>query len=134
MKKPGLVLAALALVIVLILVLRWRPIGSSKPPAAAGARASQNLSPELRKYLYEPYTHIRVEPPQDIQAYTAYENKYGKFGSKGLRYVVDPEVKGGIHCDRMGATWASILDDFCGANNCQWEVADPKTIHIGVKK
>ena len=97
-------------------------------PAAATVPV---MSTELRDYCQEPYTHLRISPAQDIHAYTRYQmTTQAKFGRLGLRYVVDPDVRGTLEVDARDVTWASVLDDFCRRNSCRWEVADPRTIRI----
>jgi hypothetical protein len=97
----------------------------------APSPASQQPKPSdaLHKHLYEPSTHVRIAPTE-LSEFCRYQNQYGGFGKKGLRYIVDTDVRGKLSGDWYNEGWARILDDFCTQNGCQWSIVDANTIRI----
>ena len=91
------------------------------------------MSTELRKWLDEPFTHIRINPPQDVHAYFRFQNEHGLPGAHGIRIEVDKGVQGTIGGDWTGTAWRPILDGFCAQNNCIWKVTGPSTVRISAK-
>ena len=121
----------LLLVILICLFVAKRISETKSSPAQPAGQKSVTMSKELEQYLFEPYTHLRIDPPQDIRAYTRDITENGLPRERKLRYVIDPDVQGKVGVfDARDVTWASILDEFCKNNGCKWEVADPYTIHI----
>jgi len=124
MKKWLALVVVIVLVVAGLTVLRT-PSGGTPTPAAGQAEASATL----RDYLYVPNSTLSIAAT-DIHDFTQFQMKFGFFGDKGLRYVVDPDVSGQIKVYGHGITWASALDEFCRNNGCRWDIADPNTIRI----
>jgi hypothetical protein len=120
----------LALIVVIVLVvvglIALRRPSTDMPKPASGP---PQMSAVLRDFLYTPYTTLNIAAT-DIHDFSRFEMKFGSFGSKGLKYVVEPEVRGQIQVSGHNITWASVLDDFCQKNGCQWNTPDPNTIRI----
>ena len=109
-----------------------RPQATVPSPAESVAEPVA-VSRELQNWLYEPFTHIVINPPQDVHAFFRYQNKYGLPGDRGIRVEVDEDVQGNLGGDWKGVAWKSILDSFCAQNNCTWQLIAPSTIRISEK-
>ena len=120
----------LALIVVIILIVAGLKVLSTssggKPKPGAG---HPQISAALQDRLYTPCNTLNIAAT-DIHDFTRYEMKFGSFGSRGLKYVVDSDVSGKIQVSGHNITWASVLDDFCQKNGCRWDIADPNTIRI----
>ncbi len=106
---------------------------SATPTPGGSNPRPETISAELRKWLYEPFTHIAINPPQDAHAYFRYQNEHGLPGQRGIRVDLDDDVRGTLGGDWKNTAWKTILDAFCAQNNCTWQVVGPSTVQISAK-
>ncbi len=120
-----------ALALLVVIGVAVAAVWMVRGPAAGGPEEAGPPGPSaaLQHYLSDPYSTLNLSATE-IHTYADFEMKYGRFGAKGLKYVVDPDVTGKIMVQGHDVTWASVLDRFCRENGCRWEVVGADTIRI----